>query len=175
KRGLFVLDNILGTPAPPAPGGVPALEDAEKQFGDHQPTLRELLAAHRESALCASCHARMDPLGLALENFNALGMWREQDKGQPIDASGELITGESFHDVRELKAILRERHAADFYRCLTQKMLTYATGRGIEHTDEQTVDLIVDDLQASGGRFSSLLQGVINSAPFQRQRPQEVR
>ncbi len=92
KRGLYVLDNLLGTPAPPAPNAVPDLEDSASRFKDKEPTLRELLAVHRESALCASCHARMDPLGLALENFNALGMWRMEEKGQPIDPSGKLIT-----------------------------------------------------------------------------------
>ncbi len=168
KRGLFILDNILGTPAPPAPPGVPALEAAADKFGDREPTLRELLTAHRESALCASCHARMDPLGLALENFNALGSWRTEEKGAAIDASGTLITGESFQDVRELKHILREHHAADFYRCVTQKMLTFAIGRGLEQKDEHTVDLIVERLLGSGGKFSDLIDGVIASAPFQK-------
>ena len=170
KRGLFILDNILGTPAPPAPGGVPDLEESADRFGDREPTLRELLAVHRESALCASCHNRMDPLGLALENFNALGMWRDLEKEQPIDVSGQLITGESFRDIRELKQILRDRHAADFYRCVTQKLLTYAIGRGLESSDEHTVDVIVEQLEQSGGKFSSLLQGIIDSAPFQKQR-----
>src|SRR5262249_9509503 len=93
KRGLFVLENILGTPAPPPPAGVPDLEESTKRFAGREPPLRELLAAHRESALCASCHGRMDPLGIALENFNALVMSREEDKQQQIDASGKLITG----------------------------------------------------------------------------------
>lgn len=174
KRGLFILDNILGTPAPPAPPNVPELEAAASKFGDRDPTQRELLAAHRDSALCASCHARMDPLGFALENFNALGGWREQDKEQPIDASGTLITGESFTDVRELKRILRERHAADFYRCVTQKMLTFAIGRGLSAADQQTVDVIVERLEQSNGRFSDLIDGVVNSAPFQKQRAHVV-
>lgn len=170
KRGLFVLDNILGTPAPPAPPGVPALEDSAKKFDGREPTLREVLAVHRETAICASCHARMDPLGLALENFNALGMWREREKDQPIDTSGKLITGEEFKNVQELKKILVEKHATNFYRCVTQKMLTYALGRGLDYGDEHTVDLIVDRLQASGGKFNDLLHGVIESAPFQKQR-----
>ncbi|MEK6258332.1 MAG: DUF1592 domain-containing protein [Planctomycetota bacterium] len=170
KRGLFVLENILGTPAPPAPAGVPDLEESAKKFAGREPPLRELLAAHRESALCASCHSRMDPLGIALENFNALGMWRDQDKQQPIDASGKLITGETFQDIRELKKILRERHATDIYRCVTEKMLIYALGRGLEETDEQTLDVIVRRLADSGGKFSVLIQGVIESAPFQKQR-----
>ena len=168
KRGLFILDNLLGTPSRPAPPGVPALEDSAGRFGDRKPALRELLAAHRESPLCASCHNQMDPLGLALENFNALGMWRENDGNERINASGTLITGAAFQDVRELKRILRERHASDFYRCVTQKMLTFATGRGLEYTDEQTVDLIVQRLQDSGGEFNDLMDGVIASAPFQK-------
>ncbi len=177
KRGLFVLENILGTPTPPAPANVPDLEESAKKFVGREPPLRELLAAHRESALCSSCHSRMDPLGIALENFNALGMWRTTEKEEPIDASGRLITGESFQDIRELKKILREHHADDFYRCVTEKMLTYALGRGLDYGDEHAVDIIVARLKASKGKFSSLLQGVIESAPFQKQRlpkPQAV-
>jgi hypothetical protein len=164
------LDNILGTPAPPAPGGVPELEEAAKQFEDREPTLREVLERHRQDALCASCHARMDPLGIALENFNALGMWRESENDQPIDASGELITGESFQDIRALKTIIKTAHRSDFYRCLTEKLLTYALGRGLDYYDEQTVDLIVEQLEAREGRFSVLLNGIVESAPFQRRR-----
>jgi Protein of unknown function (DUF1592)/Protein of unknown function (DUF1588)/Protein of unknown function (DUF1587)/Protein of unknown function (DUF1585)/Protein of unknown function (DUF1595)/Planctomycete cytochrome C len=170
KRGQFILENILGMPAPPAPAGVPDLEESAKRFAGREPPLRELLAAHRESTLCASCHARMDPLGIALENFNALGMWRDEEKKQPIDASGKLITGETFQNVRDLKKILRERHASDFYRCVTEKMLTYALGRGLEATDEHTLDLIVRRLIENDGKFSALIQGVVESAPFQKQR-----
>lgn len=174
KRGLFILENILGTPSAPAPAGVPDLEESAKKFAGREPPLRELLAAHRESALCSSCHSRMDPLGIALENFNALGMWRDVEKQLPIDASGTLITGESFKDVRDLKKILREKHATDFYRCVTEKMLTYALGRGLVETDEHTVDVIVRRLSENGGRFSSLMQGVIESSPFQKQHPHHV-
>lgn len=170
KRGLFILENILGTPAPPAPPGVPDLEESAKKFAGQDPPLRELLAAHRESALCSSCHSRMDPLGIALENFNALGMWRDQEKSQKVDASGKLITGEDFQDIRDLKKILRQHHAADFYRCVTEKMLTYALGRGLEATDEHTLDLIVQRLAENDGKFSVLIQGVVDSAPFQKQR-----
>ncbi len=170
KRGLFVLENILGTPAPPAPAGVPDLEESAKKFAGREPPLRELLAAHRESALCSSCHSRMDPLGIALENFNALGMWREQEKNEKIDASGKLITGETFQDIRDLKKILRTQHATDFYRCVTEKMLTYGLGRGLEATDEHTVDVIVQRLVENDGKFSVLIQGVVESAPFQKQR-----
>jgi PAS domain-containing protein len=170
KRGLYILDNLLGTPSPPAPPNVPELAEAAKKFGDREPTPRELLAVHRESALCSSCHSRMDPLGLALENFSAVGTWRTEDKGMPIDASGQLISGEAFNDVRELKRVLRENRATDFYRCLTQKMLIFATGRGLEFSDEHTVDLIVARLEANDGRFKELIEGIVLSAPFQKRR-----
>jgi hypothetical protein len=170
KRGQFILNNILGMPAPPPPPEIPALEEAEKQFADREPTMREVLAIHRSAPLCSSCHSRMDPLGLALDNFNALGLWRQAERGQPIDASGKLITGESFHDVRDLKRILKDKHRLEFYRCLTEKLLTYALGRGPEDYDVQTVDQIVERLDQEQGRFSALLMGIIDSAPFQKRR-----
>jgi hypothetical protein len=170
KRGLFVLDNILGTPPPPPPADIPQLEESEKGFKDREPTLREVLALHRENVLCSSCHSRMDPLGLALENFNALGMWREQERKQPIDAAGQLITGESFNNIRELKQILVTSRRTDFYRCLTEKMLTYALGRGLDYNDVETVDRIVERLEKENGRFSALLTGIVESSPFQRRR-----
>jgi hypothetical protein len=170
KRGQFILDNILGTPAPPPPPDIPALEESKLSAKGKTPTVRELMALHRAKPLCSSCHARMDPLGLALENFNALGLWREKESGQAIDASGRLLTGESFHDIRDLKRILKAEHSRDFYRCLTEKLLTYAVGRGLDYYDVETVDQIVDRLDREGGRFSALLMGVIESAPFQKRR-----
>jgi hypothetical protein len=111
----------------------------------------------------------MDPLGWHGE-FNALGMWREKERGQPIEATGKLITGEEFHDIREVKHILATKHARDFYQCLTEKLLTYALGRGLEYYDVHTVDQIVESLQKENGRFSALLLGIIDSAPFQKRR-----
>ena len=108
----------------------------------------------------------------ALENFNALGMWREQERKQPIDTAGKLITGETFDSVRELKHILVTKHRMDFYRCLTEKFLTYAVGRGMEYYDVETIDKIVQRLEKENGRFSALLLGVIESAPFQKMRTQ---
>src|SRR5262249_60508856 len=105
-RGRFILDNLLGTPPPPPPPDIPPLEDAAKDIKDRTVSLRETLALHREAPLCSSCHNRMDPLGLSLENFNALGRWRDKERGNPIDATGQLITGESFQDVKALKKIL---------------------------------------------------------------------
>jgi hypothetical protein len=170
KRGLFILDNVLGIPPPPPPPNIPPLEDSEKGFTDHQPTLRETLEIHRGKPLCSSCHNRMDPLGLALENFNALGMWRESERGVPIDAGGKLITGETFNDIRDVKKALVSRHRLDFYRCLSEKLMIYALGRGLEYYDVGTVDNIVEALDKDEGRFSTLLSGVIHSAPFQRTR-----
>jgi len=170
KRGLFILDNILGTPPPPPPANIPPLEASEKELDGRPPTLRETLEIHRSKPLCSSCHNRMDPLGLALENFNALGMWRDHERGVPIDASGKLITGEAFQGIREVKQSLVTRHRDDFYRCLTEKLLTYALGRGLEYYDVESVDRIVEQLEKQNGRFSALLAGVIDSAPFQRTR-----
>jgi len=110
----------------------------------------------------------MDPLGLAFENFNALGMWHPSEYGDPIDATGTLTTGESFANLQELKRILVTKHAKDFYRTLTEKMLTYALGRGLDYYDVETVDQIVARLEASNGRPSALLAGVVESAPFQK-------
>jgi mono/diheme cytochrome c family protein len=174
KRGLFILDNVLGLPPPPPPPDVPNLEDSEKPVEGRQPTQREMLAIHREQPLCSSCHNRMDPLGLALENFNALGMWRDTERKQPIDATGRLITGEEFQDIRDVKRVLVANHRLDYYRCLTEKMLTYALGRGPEYYDVETIDQIVARLDQAGGRFSALLMGVIESAPFQKRRSQHV-
>lgn len=170
KRGVFILDNILGTPPPPPPPDIPPLEDAARGSNDRPPTLRETLALHRESPSCSSCHNRMDPLGLAFENFNAMGMWRDQELGEKVDATGQLITGEQFNGVKELKRILAGKYSRNFYRTVTEKLLTYALGRGLEYYDVQTVDQIVAELEKSDGRPSTLLKGVVESAPFQKTR-----
>jgi hypothetical protein len=172
KRGLFVLANFLGTPPPPPPANVPALEASEEDFKSHAPTLRDVLKVHRENPACSSCHNRMDPIGLAFENFNAFGMWRDTERKQPIQAQGNLITGETFTSVSELKRILAEGHRQEFYATLTRKLLTYASGRGTEYYDVETIDEIVNRLNANDGRFSALLMGVIESAPFQKMRTQ---
>jgi hypothetical protein len=170
KRGLFILDNLLGSPPPPPPPDIPTLEDSAKKITGRTPTLREALEVHRSDALCNSCHNRMDPLGLALENFNALGIFRESRPDRPIDVSGTLLTGESFESVRQLKHILATERRLDFYRCITEKLLTYALGRGLEYYDVATVDGIVDRLERENGRPSALLSGIIESAPFQKRR-----
>ena len=168
KRGLYILDNILGMPPPPPPANIPPLEDSAAAVKGKPPTLRETLKVHRSAALCSSCHNRMDPLGLAFEHFNALGRWRDKELNQPIETEGELLTGESFKDVRELKHVLATAKRMDFYRCLTEKMLIYALGRGSEYSDTETVDEIVAKLEATKGRPSVLIRGIIDSPAFQR-------
>ena len=168
KRGLFVLENILGTPAPPAPPDVPELEEARKEVSSG--TMRELMVEHRQKALCKSCHERMDPIGLALENFNAIGQWRDEEGGKPIDSAGQLVTGEKFSNVMELKEILASSRKQDFYRCLTEKMLTYALGRGVEYYDAPTVDSILALLNRNEGTMVDLIYGIVESAPFQKRR-----
>jgi len=170
KRGLFILENILGVPPAPPPPDIPPLEDAAAKLAGRPPTLRETLKVHRSEALCSSCHNRMDPLGLAMENFNALGRWRDKERDQPIDSTGELISGESFASIQELKHILVNERRRDFYRCLSEKMLTYALGRGLEYYDVQAVDDIVERVEKQNGRPSALLAGIIESAPFQKRR-----
>jgi hypothetical protein len=170
KRGVFILDHLLGAPPPPPPPNIPPLENTESANKGRELTLRETLELHRAKPLCSSCHNRMDPLGLALENFNAIGMWRDTERQQPVEPAGRLISGESFQDIRGLKKILATTHAEDFRRCLTEKLLTYALGRGLEYYDVATVDSIVDRIAKEDGKFSALMLGIIESAPFQRTR-----
>ena len=169
KRGLFVLENFLATPAPPAIPDVPPLEESAKGNNKNL-TLREVLKIHAEQKICASCHARMDPIGLALENFNAIGIWRDTEKGQPIDASGQLMTGEKFNNAKELSVILATSRKSDFHRAITEKLMTYAVGRGIEYFDAPTIDGIVANADKNGGTLLQILYGVVESAPFQKRR-----
>jgi hypothetical protein len=168
KRGKWILENLLGAPPPPPPPNIPALEDSKAEL--KAPTQRELLALHRADPKCASCHSRMDPLGLAMENFNAFGRQRTQEFGQPIDPAGELATGEKFNGVRDLKQALIEKHRIEFYRTITEKLMTYVLGRGVEYYDTPTIDAIVGQLEKDNGRFSTLLFGVLESVPFQQRR-----
>jgi len=174
KRGKWILEHILGSPTAPPPPDVPALEDSLDKTTGRKPTQRELLAKHREDALCASCHARMDPLGLAMENFNGFGRFRTMELQQPIDPAGELITGEKFAGAADVKKALVSNHKREFYQTLTGKLLTYVLGRGIEHYDVPTIDAIVDRIEKEDGRFSALLMGVLESAPVQKRRPTPV-
>jgi hypothetical protein len=169
KRGLYVLDNLLGTPPPPPPPNIPKLEDAAGS-GNAHPTQREMMEIHRKKPECRSCHARMDPIGLGLENYNALGQFRTKEHGKPIDASGKLLTGEPFADVATLKVILAGKRKPDLYRTIAEKLLTYAIGRGVEYYDATTIDLLTARMTKSDGKLRELIQGIIESAPFQKRR-----
>jgi hypothetical protein len=163
KRGKWVMEQLLNTPPPPPPPDVPQLDEAKQLTG----SLRQRLEQHRASPLCASCHQRMDPLGFAFENFDPIGRWREKEGEFAIDASGVLPGGETFQGPAELKAILKRQQDL-FRRCLTEKILTYALGRGLEHYDYCAVDKIVAALAKNGDKFSTLLVETVNSEPFQK-------
>ena len=135
--------------------------------------MRQLMEIHRENALCESCHARMDPLGLALENYSAMGTWRNQTQGSSIDTSGELITGEKFANIEQLAQIIVNQRRRDFYRCLTEKLFVFAIGRGVEYYDAPTVDRIVESLQSSEGKARLLIYGIVESVAFQYVRTAE--
>ena len=169
KRGVFVLDNLLGMPPGSPPPNIPALVVSSDQDLTKF-TLRKSLAMHREDPLCSSCHNRMDPLGLALENYDALGRYRNKDAGLEIDTSGELISGESFENIDDLKRILATEYREKFYRCMTEKLMTYALGRSVEYYDLQTIDDIVASLIEEGGKPSVLLGGIVRSPAFQMTR-----
>jgi len=163
KRGKWVLENLLGTPPPPAPAGVPELDKVELTG-----TLRQRMEQHRADPACASCHKLMDPIGLALENYDAIGRWRTIDYGQPIDPSGELPDGERVNGPGELIKNLAGKNADKFVRCLTEKMLVYGLGRGLEYYDRCAIDKIQAKISKDDYRFSSLLFEIVSSDPFQR-------
>jgi hypothetical protein len=166
KRGKWVLENLLGAPAPAPPPGVDGLKD---DAGSKPATLRERFEQHRSRAECASCHARLDPLGYGLENFDAVGAWRDRDGDDPIDPSGTLPDGRSFRGPGELAAALAQR-PADFTHCLTQKLLTYALGRPLASADRPAVDQIAHHAARNGCRFSSLTIALVRSDAFQMRR-----
>ncbi len=174
KRGQFILENLLGTPAPPPPPNVPELEQAKRE-AEKAATMRELMAIHREKPLCSSCHERMDPPGLAFEQFNALGLFRELENGQPIDTAGTLSTGESFGGPGDLARILTTSRRRDLYRCVSEKLLTYALGRGLEYYDVPTLETVLAELERGDGRLRTLVHAVVNSPPFQMRRGDEGR
>ena len=166
-RGKWVLDALLGAPTPPPPAGVEALKD-DHGGGDGAPaSLRSRLERHRADPACASCHARMDPLGFALENFDATGAWRDRDEAAPVDASGVLPGGRAFRGPGGLKAVLLSRPDA-FARALTEKALAYALGRAPTRAERPEIDRVVAALAADGYRFSTLVLGVVESAPFRQ-------
>src|SRR5690606_24604240 len=149
---------------PPPPPDVPELDDEKRKLTG---TLREQMQQHSRSPSCASCHSRMDPIGFGFENFNAIGAWRDKDGEAAIDASGQLASGDTFASPVELSALLAEKRADEFRRCLSEKMLTYALGRGVEYYDRPAVAHIAATLRERGDTFSALVHAVAESFPFQ--------
>jgi hypothetical protein len=170
-RGKWILDNLVGSPPPPPPPDVPALPETT---GAQPATMRERMAQHRENPVCASCHNAMDPLGLALENFDAVGTWRTFDQGKLVDASGQLGDGTRLDGAAGLRAALLKRPEV-LVDTATQKLLTYALGRGLEPEDMPAVRAIVREAKDAGYSFESLIAGVVNSTPFKMRTAEESR
>ncbi len=162
KRGKWILDNFLGESPPPPPPNVPTLEEEGETFG----SLRERMQQHRSNESCAVCHRKMDTLGFGLENFDAIGGWRDKDGRFDIDPSGALPGGRQFAGPAELMTILVDEKKTEFCRCLTEKMLTYALGRGLESYDRCTVKEIVQALRENDYRFTTIVTEIVASAPF---------
>ena len=173
-RGVWVLERVLGEHVPAAPPDVPALEKQDQRSVANL-TLRQRTELHRTNAVCANCHKTLDPIGFGLENFDAIGRWRDQDdSGGAIDASGELPDGEQFSSPQELKALIAGR-ADDFSRNLVERLLAYALCRRLAGYDEIVVDDLMQEIAANGYRMQTLITAVVTSYPFTHRRIQEER
>jgi len=168
-RGKWILDNILGFPPPPPPSVVPALK--EKSAAGKPLTMRQRLAEHRDNPACSGCHKLMDPVGFSLENYDAVGRWRTTDHATSIDVAGGLPDGSQFEGVAGLQQALLSRPEI-FVTTLTDKLLTYALGRGVEYYDAPAVRGVVREARAKDFRFSSVIMGIVSSTPFQMRRSQ---
>jgi mono/diheme cytochrome c family protein len=164
-RGKYMLSNILGTPPPPPPPDIPPFP--ENGEGNTPTSVRARMELHRKNPVCASCHVRMDPIGFALENFDGIGKWRNFDGKDRIDASGGFPDGVTFNGPAELRKVLVDHYQEQFIGTMTEKLLTYALGRGVEHYDMPAVRKIMRDAAPTGSRWSGLILGVIKSTPFQ--------
>ena len=172
KRGLWVLENLLGTPPPPPPPEVPGLPDADHPDEARRLSMRERMEVHRISPVCASCHVLMDPLGFSLENYDGVGAWRTTEDGAPIDVSSTLPDGSQFAGAAGLRDILLGAEER-FVETVTEKLLTYALGRGVEHYDGPAVRGVARRAAADGYRWTSMILGVVESTPFQMRRSRE--
>jgi hypothetical protein len=163
-RGKWILENILDSPAPLPPPNVPPLKENE---GAPQPaSLRQRMEEHRKNPTCAACHKIMDPIGFSLDNFDLIGTWRAADSGEPIDATGQLVDGTKLDGPASLRNALLSRSDV-FVRTVTEKLLTYATGRALRYYDMPVVRSIAAQAAQNDNRFSSLILGVVKSNPFQ--------
>src|SRR5207248_1258755 len=169
KRGVWVLENVLGTHPPEPPPVVPPLEETPGADGGRVLSLRERLEQHRKSPACSGCHRIMDPIGLALENFDVDGNWRTKDGGEggvPIDATSELFDGTRINGIVDLREALLH-YSPQFVRSVTERLMTYGIGRGVQYYDMPVVRSIVRDAAKNNYRFSSIILGIVKSAPFQ--------
>jgi len=169
-RGKYILNNILGTPPPPPPPDVPALDDS-KVGADV--SLRKQLEAHRSNPVCASCHSKMDVLGFGLENYDAIGKWREKDGKFPIDVGGTMPSGKTFQTAAEMRDILTAS-LPQVSHCLIEKIMTYAIGRGMQPYDNRSLEQIGKTLAADDYHFQTLVFEVVRSLPFQSRRGENV-
>jgi hypothetical protein len=173
KRGKWIMENILGDAPPPPPPDVPPLEEGKKEMA--KLSLRERMEIHRKDPGCASCHTTMDPLGMGLENFDAIGRWRDKDEGErDVDSTGELPSGEVFSGPIELIGIIQKRQEK-FHRAFAERLLTYALGRGLEYYDKCAVDQVLVLMNQRENRFSAVVEGIVTSDPFtKRSRSREL-
>jgi len=167
QRGKWVLETLLGTPPPPPPADVPELKAAPH---GKRLSMRDQMQEHRTNPTCAACHARMDPIGFALENYDAVGRWRAEDADAPIDASGKLPDGTEFTGPAGLSRLLQTKYRDDFVRTATEKLLTYALGRGLEYYDAPTIRAINREAARDNYRIASWVVAIVKSAPFQTRR-----
>jgi hypothetical protein len=161
-----VLDNLMNAPVPPPPADVPQLDEAA--VGTSM-SLRQQMEKHRTNTICASCHARMDPLGFGLENFDAIGRWRDKDGAFPVDPSGTLPDGKTFNGPDQLKDILVANRDA-FTQGMAEKMMIYALGRGLDSSDRPAVRAVAQQVAQNRYRISSMVLGIVNSVPFQQRK-----
>jgi hypothetical protein len=167
-RGKWVMENVLGLAPPPPPPNVPALP--ETPIGDKELSMRQRMEQHRSNPACAGCHRLMDPIGLSMENFDAIGRWRDRyDGGAPIDAKGGLPDGSTFEGVAQFKQALLKQPQA-FVSVMTERLLAYGLGRGLEYYDAPTVRSIVRGARKDNYRFSALIEGIVSSVPFEMRR-----
>jgi hypothetical protein len=172
QRGKWILDNLVGAPPPPPPPDVPPLDATTK--GTQKLTLREAMELHRANSACAVCHRNMDPLGFALENYDGIGEWRTKDGGSTVDATGKLPDGTEFEGPAGLKKILVTSRRDEFISTVTEKLLTYALGRGVEYYDRPTLRAIMRKAESNQYRLKDLIMGVIASMPFQMRRSADL-
>ncbi len=170
-RGKWVLENLLGSPPPPPPPNVPSLELHAK---GRQLSMREAMEVHRANPVCASCHARMDPIGFALENYDGIGAWRTSDNGVAVNASGKLPDGSEFTGPAGLKKLLLTQHREEFLTTFSEKLMTYALGRGLEPSDQPALRAIVREAEKQDVTVAALIEAIIKSPQFQMRRAREL-